>query len=47
MGLKHGQYLRFGEDTPLANLFVTMLDRIGVPVDTFADSTGEMSEVIG
>ena len=46
LGLKHGQYLRFGEETPLANLYVTMLDRLGVPVESFADSTGEMSEVL-
>lgn len=46
LGLKHGQYLRFEEKTPLANLFVTMLDRLNVPVDTFVDSTGEMSEVL-
>ena len=45
LGLNHGQYLRFEEKTPLANLFVTMLDRLGTPVESFADSTGEMSEV--
>lgn len=46
LGVRHGQYLRFDEKTPLANLFVTMLDRLGVPVEAFADSTGEMSEVL-
>jgi hypothetical protein len=46
LGIRHGQYLRFDESTPLANLFVTMLDRLDVPVDSFADSTGEMSEVL-
>ena len=29
-----------GEDLPLANLFVTMLQRLGVETDSFADSTG-------
>lgn len=38
--------LPFNETTPLANLFVTMLDRLGVPAESFADSTGEMSEVL-
>ena len=33
------------EDTPLANLFVTMLQRLGVEVETFADSTGRVDEV--
>ena len=47
LGTRHGQYLRFDETTPLANLFVTMLDRLGVPVESFADSTGEMSDVVG
>jgi len=29
-----------GEDLPLANLYATMLQRLGVPADSFADSTG-------
>lgn len=47
LGMSHGQYLRFGEDTPLTNLFVTMLDRMNLRVEGFADSTGEMSELLG
>lgn len=42
MGYKHGQYLQFGNEVPLANLFVTMLRRLGAEVDSFADSTGAM-----
>jgi len=45
LGLKHGQYLRYKDDLPLSNLFVTILDRLGVPVGQFADSTGELSDV--
>lgn len=45
LGMAHGQYLQFTEKTPLANLFVTMLDRLNLRVDRFADSNGEMSEV--
>lgn len=33
------------EDLPLANLFVTMLQRLGVETETFADSTGAITEV--
>lgn len=33
------------EDIPLSNLFVTMLQRLGVETDRFADSTGTLSEV--
>jgi hypothetical protein len=47
MGLQPGRFLKFGEETPLSNLFVTALDRLGVPVERFADSTGEMSRLFG
>jgi hypothetical protein len=47
-GLKGNQHLRYKQDTPLANLLVTMLDRAGVPaadLEKFGDSTGPFSEV--
>ena len=46
LGYKHGQYLTFDNDIPLANLFVTMQKSLGTKADTFADSTGEMKEVL-
>ena len=46
LGYKHGQYLTFDNDIPLANLFVTMQKSLGAKADTFADSTGEMKEVL-
>jgi hypothetical protein len=33
------------EDIPLSNLFVTMLQRLGVETDSFADSTGKVDDV--
>ena len=41
-GFKHGGHLRFDErnNTPLANLFVSMLQRLGVETEGFARSTG-------
>ncbi len=44
-GFKHGQHLAFDRDNnyPLANLYVTMLQRLGLAVDRFATSTGTMS----
>ena len=41
-GFRHGQHLAFSRDnnTPLCNLFVSMLQRLGVEVDAFASSTG-------
>lgn len=48
MGFKHGYLHEFvGEKkVPLANLFVTMLNAIDVPVDKFADSTGNLSQLL-
>ena len=44
--LATGQHLKYGEDTPLTNLYVSMLDAFGTPVETFADSTGPLSGVL-
>ena len=38
-----GQYLVFGEDSPMANLYVSVLDAFGARVDRFADSTGPLA----
>jgi hypothetical protein len=45
MGVEPGRFLQFSEETPLSNLFVTVLDRLGVPTERFADSSGEMSRL--
>jgi hypothetical protein len=44
-GFRHGQHLCFDRDHnyPLANLYVTMLQRLGLAVGQFATSTGTMS----
>jgi len=43
-GYKHGQHLAFDQkqNYPLPNLFVTMLQRLGLEADKFASSTGTM-----
>lgn len=43
-GFRHGQHLAFdtGQNYPLPNLFVSMLQRMGLEVDKFASSTGTM-----
>lgn len=46
LGLKHGQYRRYTESTPLSNLFTTVLQRLGAPIDRFADSTGTLAEIV-
>lgn len=44
-GFRHGQHLAFdaAAGVPLANLFVTMLQRLGIEADTFASSTGTLT----
>jgi hypothetical protein len=48
LGLRHGQHLQFDRNggPPLSNLFVTMLNQVGVPTERFGDSTGAMKEVL-
>ena len=43
-GLKHGRYLAHNtkSNTPLCNLFVHMLNQMGLETESFASSTGEM-----
>ncbi len=42
-GIKGGRYIRQPKGTPLANLHVTILDKLGVPVETLGDSTGRLT----
>ena len=46
LGIKHGQFLQLDEQTPLSNLFVTMLNRLGVPTEQFVDSTSELTDIL-
>lgn len=41
-GLKTGQHYIFDNYTPMNNLFITMLDRVGVRVEKLGDSTGKL-----
>jgi hypothetical protein len=41
-----GQHLVYSEDSPLANLYVSMLDAFGTPVERFADSTGHLPGIL-
>jgi Protein of unknown function (DUF1552) len=47
-GIRGGQHLHYPQDSPHANILVTILERAGVPdheFEHFADSTGPLSEV--
>jgi hypothetical protein len=41
-----GQHLVYSADSPAANLYVSMLDAFGTPVQRFADSTGPLAGVL-
>jgi hypothetical protein len=44
-GFKHGEHLAFDPKSPppLCNLFVSMLQRLGLPIDRFGSSTGTLT----
>jgi hypothetical protein len=44
-GIKGGRYIRYGKGTPLANLHMTVLEKLGVPVEKFGDSTGKLDRL--
>ena len=44
-GMKGGRHIKYAKPTPLANLHLTLLDRVGVHLDKFADSQGKVGEL--
>ena len=44
--VKGGRHIRYAEPTPLANLHLTLLERVGVRMDAFADSQGKVDELL-
>ena len=45
-GIHGGRHIRYNDDqTPLANLHLTLLDSVGVHLDNFADNTGRIDEL--
>lgn len=43
--LRGGRHIRYSEPAPLANLHLTLLEKVGVRLDAFADSTGKIDEL--
>jgi hypothetical protein len=41
-GIAGDRHVKYPENTPMANLYLTLLDRVGVHVDGFGDSTGRI-----
>ena len=46
-GIAGGRFVRYPQGTPLANLHVALLDKLGFPVDEFGDSTGKLDRLTG
>ena len=44
--VKGGRHIRYAEPTPLANLHLTLLEKVGVRLDAFADSKGKIDELL-
>ncbi len=43
---KGGRHIKYEEPKPLANLHLTLLERVGVRLDSFADSQGKVEELL-
>ena len=43
--IKGGQHLKYAQDTPHANLLLTLLERAGVPTQALGNSSGTFAEV--
>lgn len=44
-GLRGGRHIRYQKSANLANLHLTLLDRVGVHVDSFMDSSGKIEDL--
>lgn len=40
--IKGGRRITYRKETPISNLYLTMMDRMGVPADHFGDATGRL-----
>ncbi len=40
--LKGGRHIRYPEDTPMTNLFLTLLDKLDIPLENLGDSNGRL-----
>jgi len=43
--IRPGRHVRYAKETPMSNLYVSMLERIGVQTGRFGDSTGPLKEL--
>jgi hypothetical protein len=45
--VKGGRHIKFADDTPLSNLWLTMIEKMGAPVERFGDSSGKVNVLSG
>ncbi len=45
--MRGGRHLRVADETPLTNLQLSLLDKVGVPTEKLGDSTGELKHLSG
>jgi hypothetical protein len=45
--IKTGRHLVYGKETPLNDLFLSMLDRVGAKIDSIGDSSGRLRGLEG
>ena len=43
--IDQGRHIKFKRDTPISNLYLTMMQRMGVKADRFGDSTGTLANL--
>jgi hypothetical protein len=43
--MRGNRHLRFKDPEPLSNLHLTLLNKVGVPLESFADSTGTVDDL--
>jgi hypothetical protein len=44
-GLRLNRHIVYPKDTPMTNLYLTLLDRLGVPAEQLGDSTGAIEQL--
>jgi hypothetical protein len=43
--LKAGRHVRYAKDTPMSNLYLSLLERVGVEPGRFGDSAGKLANL--
>jgi hypothetical protein len=41
--IRGGRHIRYPKDTSISNLYLTILDRLGMPMESFGDSSGKLN----